>query len=139
MGATVKKCRKGEHMVSIKEFYKGDYWCKGCRAEYNRERRAKLKTEGKIEVSMKMCNECKKVQPIEEFHVDNAQLDGRKSSCKLCSKKRRVEKESDPEYRENRLEKQRVWRENNPSKVAEYVRRQCVKAKYKRKGVKVFK
>jgi len=35
---------------------------------------------------MKICNKCKKLKSIEEFHIDNSKKDGRKPICKECRK-----------------------------------------------------
>ena len=63
---------------------------------------------------MKVCTKCKETKSLGEFHKDEKSKDGRRSSCKECTKA------YCQANREKRIEYTRKWYQRNKDHVAEY-------------------
>lgn len=84
-------------------------------------------------VGVKRCSVCKKVKPLEEFHRNKRNPDGRKYICKKCRKIRQKEwRKNNPEmyrarkkrYREKHKDQMtkwtKEWRRKHPKKCKNY-------------------
>lgn len=82
----------------------------------------------------KKCTKCDQVKPLNEFHNSSRSKDGKKPSCKECTKKynispkvREMSRERNARYRERHRDeiKQRnaLWLEENKEHVKEYNRK----------------
>lgn len=86
---------------------------------------------------MKRCSKCKEEKPLEGFHRDALQKDGRHSICKPCrvayvTQKYKERYATDPEFREHRNEYTRLWRIRNPEAYKNTMRRATEKYRAKR-------
>lgn len=66
---------------------------------------------------MKTCRTCREDLPLESFHRDRTQSDGRKNQCKACAETRRLELTSDPEYRERLRQRNRDFKRNGRDRL----------------------
>ena len=71
----------------------------------------------------KICSKCKKVKPLESFHIKNKEKGWRSSSCKSCMIIYRKEHyERNKEYYQNKTKKRnKKLREDNTKKLIEYL------------------
>ncbi len=72
-------------------------------------------------ISSKKCKECKKEKNVEEFSPSKTSCDGYEHQCKECYNKKYRE-EYYPEIREEKLAKNKEWRNNNVEYRKEYKR-----------------
>lgn len=70
---------------------------------------------------MKTCSKCGIAKPLEDFHKNRRQSDGRQTWCKACHKEHQNRKRADS--REEYNEYQREWRANHPGYFAKYKKR----------------
>jgi len=72
----------------------------------------------------KICCQCGKEKPLEEFVKDNRRKDGRSTLCKECKRKRDRERyqkiKNDPKFHAKKLEHQAKYRENHKDHINEY-------------------
>ena len=77
---------------------------------------------------MKICNTCKQIKPLTEFHKDKTRKDGFRNQCKECIKeyqqinKERILERSKEYYQINKeriLERDKQYRQNNKERIRE--------------------
>lgn len=79
-------------MKPVEGFTKNTGKCKPCRAQYQRERNAKITTansllsleELRAMTPKKKCSKCKETLPSTEFNRDNAKESGLQGKCRVC-------------------------------------------------------
>lgn len=76
--------------------------------------------------SKKKCRICEKILPVEQFHVQKTNEDGRKHECKRCHLEMYVRTN-----REKYAERTRQWQKANPEKAKEARRKQAQKPQSK--------
>lgn len=75
---------------------------------------------------MKLCSTCGLIHPLENFHKNHRNKDGKSNKCKLCTSNydkeyERTHKEEKKLYRNNNVDKirqtKRIWEEKNREKI----------------------
>jgi hypothetical protein len=69
----------------------------------------------------KLCSKCGETKPLEDFHRQKASKDGRGAYCKSCNRK--ATKAWEVSNPERSAARNRAWREANPKRWAEIVKR----------------
>jgi hypothetical protein len=72
----------------------------------------------------KTCTKCKEEKPFEAFYKNTNYKDGHRSQCKNCQKQQRSNWCKQNRERSNTY--QTNWRKNNPEKVKEIQRKNCI-------------
>jgi hypothetical protein len=72
----------------------------------------------------KVCRVCGKRKPVDEFYRASGCVDGRRGDCRSCFQAAaRDRKEANPELKQVARERTQRWREDNPERYAENLRR----------------
>lgn len=97
-----------------------------------------------MSIANKQCSKCKEVKPIDEFHSDKTNLDGKRFDCTSCVSKRRKDyydrnkesqKQYSREYRKSNLEYCReTMRSYQQKPIGRYAK---LKFEAKRRGLSV--
>lgn len=126
----MKQCKKCLQTRDFIAFYKRtDYadgyspLCRACRTPGYK------KATPDPAISVLRCPSCVAVKPVAEFGKNRHNKNGYASYCKVCARERSKRRyHGDAEYKLKRLLANRLWREENPERHNEAVRR--AKAKY---------
>lgn len=93
MTLNTKECSTCHEVKPVEDFSKNAGKCKPCRAQYQRERNAKITTansllsleELRAMTPKKKCSKCKETLPSTRFNRDNARESGLRDKCRSCS------------------------------------------------------
>ena len=78
----------------------------------------------------KICRKCQIEKPLEEFDRQTRGRLQRANICKICKSEYNKKKYNSPDFdKENYLLNQKIWNEDHPEKVRDYVRKNRSKDK----------
>lgn len=98
MTLNTKECNTCHEVRTVENFSKNAGKCKPCKAQYQKERSAKIAAENSLlsleelraMTPKKKCSKCKETLPSTEFHRNNTTKSGLQNRCHRCDNAERI-------------------------------------------------